>query len=80
MGTRPYVNNVVKTPFRSTKKLSSLAILHIHGRKDVDVGHVITWGNMPPYLRMTVCEYQERKNPGIRKAFEVNMNSNKTMS
>ena len=42
MDIRSYVNNVVKIPFRSTKRLSSLAILHIHGRKDVDVDRVIT--------------------------------------
>ena len=53
----PYVNNVVKTPFRSTKGLSSVATLHIHGRKDVDVDRVITSGSTPPYLRMSVCEY-----------------------
>ena len=47
----------VKTPFRSIKRLSSLEIVHIHGLKDVDVNRVITWGSMPPYLRVTVCEY-----------------------
>ena len=47
----------LKIPFRSTKRLSSLAILHIHGRKDVDVDLVITWGSMPPYLRTAVCEH-----------------------
>ena len=50
-----------KTPFRSTKRLSPLAILHNHGPKDIDVDRIITWGGgrgwMPLYLRMTVCEY-----------------------
>ena len=52
--------NGYKNPFRSTKRLSSLVILHIHGRKvDVEIPCVIiiTWGSMPVYLRMTVCEY-----------------------
>ena len=61
MDIRPFVNNVVKTLFRSTKRLSSLAILHIYGpTKDVDVDRVSTWWSMPPYLRMTVCEYVMR--------------------
>ena len=54
---RLYVNNVFevrvksktsvrkfRTPFRSTKRLSPLAILHNHGRNDVDVARVITSG------------------------------------
>ena len=52
-----------QTPFRSTKRLSPFAILHNHGRKDVDVNHVITWvrggggGVNAPHLRTTTCEY-----------------------
>ena len=55
---RLYVNNVFevtvksktsvrkfKTPFRTTNRLSPLAILHNHGCNDVDVDRVITlWG------------------------------------
>ena len=36
-----------ETPFSSTKRLSSPAILYIHGRKDVDAVRVITWGDAP---------------------------------
>ena len=52
---RLYLNNVfevrvksktsvrrLKTPFRSTNRLSPLTILHNHGRNDVDVDRVIT--------------------------------------
>ena len=63
----------VKTPFRSTKRFSSPIILHIRGRKDVDVDRVITWKSMPPYLRMTVCEWRN----AFESQYQVQQNCEK---
>ena len=54
-----------KTPFRSTKRLSPFAILHKHGRKDIDVDRAITWvggggggvnAPIPPRDYMWICD------------------------
>ena len=54
----------LRTPFRSTERLSPLAILHNHGRKDVDVDRVIYLGGMDAPIPPHDCMW-------IRDTFEV---------
>ena len=56
------------------QRLSSLSIVRIHGRKDVDVDLVITSGGGGVHSPIPLYDCM-----WIRNAFEVSMKSNKTL-